>query len=61
MLETKVPVAEYANSLDLDEVAHNEPPHQDLDGLTSSKTEQNFIAYLDCLTSSRTEQNFIAY
>ena len=26
--ETKI--AEFANSLDLDEVAHNEPPHLDL-------------------------------
>ena len=26
--ETKI--AEFANSIDLDEVAHNEPPHQDL-------------------------------
>ena len=23
-------VAEFANNIDLDEVAHNEPPHQDL-------------------------------
>ena len=32
-LTLKVPetkVAEFANSLDLDEVAHNEPPHLDL-------------------------------
>ena len=26
--ETKI--AEFANSIDLDEVAHDEPPHQDL-------------------------------
>ena len=32
--ETKV--AEFANSVDLDEVAQNEPPHLDLHGLLSS-------------------------
>ena len=32
--ETKM--AEFANSVDLDEVAHNEPPHQDLHYLPSS-------------------------
>ena len=32
--ETKI--AEFANSVDLDEVAHNEPPHQDLHCLPSS-------------------------
>ena len=26
-------MAEFANSVDLDEVAHNEPPHLDLHGL----------------------------
>ena len=31
--ETKI--AEFANSVDLDEVAHNEPPHQDLHCLLS--------------------------
>ena len=38
-LTLKLPVtkiAEFANSVDLDEVAHNEPPHQDLHGLPSS-------------------------
>ena len=29
-------IAEYANSVDLDEVAHNEPPHLDLHCLRSS-------------------------
>ena len=29
-------IAEFANSVDLDEVAHNEPPHQDLHCLPSS-------------------------
>ena len=29
-------MAEFANSVDLDEVAHNEPPHQDLHCLSSS-------------------------
>ena len=32
--ETKI--AEFANSVDLDEVAHDEPPHLDLHCLTSS-------------------------
>ena len=32
--ETKI--AEFANSVDLDEVAHNEPPHLDLHCLPSS-------------------------
>ena len=32
--ETKI--AEFANSVDLDEVAHDEPPHQDLHYLPSS-------------------------
>ena len=32
--ETKI--AEFAYSLDLDEVAHNEPPHLDLDCVLSS-------------------------
>ena len=34
VLETKI--AEFANSIDLDEVAHNEPPHPDLHCLPSS-------------------------
>ena len=29
-------IAEFANSVDLDEVAHNEPPHQDIHCLPSS-------------------------
>ena len=29
-------IVEFANSLDLDEVAHNEPPHLDLRYLPSS-------------------------
>ena len=29
-------IAEFANSVDLDEVAHNEPPHLDLHYLPSS-------------------------
>ena len=29
-------MAEFANSVDLDEVAHDEPPHQDLHYLPSS-------------------------
>ena len=29
-------IAEFANSIDLDEVAHNEPPNQDLHCLPSS-------------------------
>ena len=29
-------IAEFANSVDLDEVAHNEPPHQDLYCLPAS-------------------------
>ena len=33
---TETNIAEFANSVDLDEVAHNEPPHQDLHCLPSS-------------------------
>ena len=29
-LTTREKIAEFANSIDLDEVAHNEPPHLDL-------------------------------
>ena len=39
LLTLKVPetkIAEFANSIDLDEVAHNEPPHLDLRCLPSS-------------------------
>ena len=32
---TKTKTAEVANSVDLDEVAHNEPPHLDLQSLNS--------------------------
>ena len=32
----KYAVAEFANSIDLDEVAHHEPPHLDLNYLPSS-------------------------
>ena len=38
-LRVKVPetkIAEFANSVDLDEVAQNEPPHLDLNCLPSS-------------------------
>ena len=38
LLTLKVPetkIAEFANSIDLDEVAHNEPPHLDLHCLLS--------------------------
>ena len=34
VLETKI--AEFANNVDLNEVAHNEPPHPDLHCLPSS-------------------------
>ena len=33
---TEMKIAEFANSVDLDEVAHNEPPHLDLHCLPSS-------------------------
>ena len=39
VLTLKVPetkIAEFSNSVDLDEAAHNEPPHQDLHCLSSS-------------------------
>ena len=39
--ETKI--AEFANSVDLDEVAHNEPPHQELHCLPSSLWILNMI------------------
>ena len=29
-LSTREKIAEFANSIDLDEVAHNEPPHLDI-------------------------------
>ena len=35
-LSTREKIAEFANSLDLDEVAYNEPPHLDLHCLLSS-------------------------
>ena len=35
-LNTRDEIAEFANSVDLDEVAHNEPPHLDLHCLPSS-------------------------
>ena len=35
-LSTETKIAEFANSVDFDEVAHNEPPHQDLHCLPSS-------------------------
>ena len=35
-LSTRDEKAEFANSVDLDEMAHNEPPHQDLHCLPSS-------------------------
>ena len=33
---TETKIAEFANSVDLDEMAHNEPPHLDLHCLPSS-------------------------
>ena len=36
-------IAEFANSVGLDEVAHNEPPHQDLHCLPSSLCLLNLI------------------
>ena len=36
-------IAEFANSVDLDEVAHNEPPHQDLRCLSFSLLILNMI------------------
>ena len=39
--ETKI--AEFANSVDLDEVAHNEPPHPDLQFLPSTLWILNII------------------
>ena len=33
---TQTKIAEFANSVDLDEVAHHEPPHLDLHCLPSS-------------------------
>ena len=35
-LRAQTKLAEFANSVDLDEVAHNEPPHLDLHCLPSS-------------------------
>ena len=36
-------IAEFANSIDLDEVAHNEPPHLDLHCLPSSFLILNMV------------------
>ena len=36
-------IADFANSVDLDEVAHNEPPHLDLHCLPSSLLILNMI------------------
>ena len=36
LYEPETKIAELANSVDLDEVAHNEPPHPDLHCLPSS-------------------------
>ena len=36
-------IAEFANSVDLDEVAHDEPPHVDLHCLPSSLLILNMI------------------
>ena len=36
-------MAEFANSIELDEVAHNEPPHRDLHFLPSSLSILNMI------------------
>ena len=36
LTNTETNIAEFANSVDLDEVAHNEPPHLDLLCLSSS-------------------------
>ena len=36
LLVPELKIAEFANSVDLDEVAHNEPPHLDLHCLSSS-------------------------
>ena len=36
-------IAEFANSVDLDEVAHNEPPHLDLHYFTSSFSILNML------------------
>ena len=35
-LHSETKIAKFANSVDLDEVAHNEPPHLDLHCLPSS-------------------------
>ena len=35
-LTTRDEIAEFANSVDIDEVAHNEPPHLDLHCLPSN-------------------------
>ena len=35
-LSTKTKIAEFANSINLDEMAHNESPHLDLHCLSSS-------------------------
>ena len=37
-------IAEFANSVDLDEVAHNEPPHLDLQFALYSLNSQNVKA-----------------
>ena len=42
-LTTETKIAQFANSADLDEVAHNEPPHPDLHCLPSSFCILNMI------------------
>ena len=36
ILLSEMKIAEFANSIDLNEVAHNEPPHLDIHCLSSS-------------------------
>ena len=42
-------IAEFANSVDPDEVAHYEPSHQDLYGLPSSLSSRYDIAWMKLL------------
>ena len=42
-LSPEMKIAEFANRVDLDEVAHNEPPHPDLHCLLSSLRILNII------------------
>ena len=52
-------MAEFANSVDLDEVAHNEPPHLDLHCLPSSLRILNMILLGINIFRKFADENFV--